>query len=132
MCLTVDKKFKTRKEAREFHNKPLKAEKDIKVYKILNKFTNKSKFQQMEYKKGYIYQELTPFIEDVFTDIFFQYGIRYYALAINTGLHSYKTKEKAKMVKGKYDKIVIMYIPKDSLYFIGKDNEIVSNKLVWY
>jgi len=125
MCLKVDKKFKTRKEARNF--KPLIAKKEIKVYKILDT-ENTSPYFTFTYDKGYQYSSnFSKYIEE-------NYG---WKIKINKGLHSFIDYKNAKERKYCFlypesFKIITMYIPKGSKYYLGDDGDIVSDNLIWY
>ena len=125
MCLTINKTFKTRKEAREFTKNPKIAEKDIRVYKVLTQ-DNYSPHFPMKYEKGFHYKE-----EKFSFEICRWYDI--WGVSINKGLHSAKNIRKAnfRVNCGYGDKIVIMYIPKGAKYF-ESNGEYVSTELVWY
>lgn len=125
MCLTVKEGFKTRKEAREY--KPLIAKEDIKVYKVVN-LENKSPYFSFYYEKGYHYA--SNFSKNI---------VNYsrWHIKINKGLHSFIKYKKAKERKNNFlssddFKIIIMYIPKGSEYYLGTGGDVVSNNLVWY
>lgn len=128
MCLTVDKEFKTRKEAREFKNKPLIAKKDIRVYKVLNTNCNTSMVRGMKYYKGFHHTELKPFNSKIYK----VYWPDYWYIDINSGLHSYTNIKRANLMKCSGEKVVVMYIPKGSLFFKGDNEDYVSDQLVWY
>jgi len=123
MCLQVDKKFRTRQEARDY--KPLIAKKDIKVYKYLEVNNGKywSPVQVFEYEKGYQYSA------KIGRRIFKFFCSNSWNIKCNRGLHSY--------IKPKYHMQcnyaqVVMYIPKGSEYCLGVSEDIVSNNLIWY
>ena len=125
MCLKVNTNFYTRKEARE--HKPLIAEKDIKVYKVID-VNDRSPYFNFKYHKKYHYS--CNFSKNIVN-----YG-RWY-IKINKGLHSFIKHSEAKIRKAgflneDYFKIVTMYIPKGSEYYLGDNGDIVSNNLVWY
>ena len=120
MCLQVDKRFRTRQEARDY--KPLIANKDIKVYKYLDVNNGKywSPYQGFEYTQGYQYSaKITKNYRKYIN----------WKIFCNRGLHSY-IKPKYSM-QCEYTQIV-MYIPKDSEYYLGSLEDIVSNNLIWY
>ena len=123
MCLTITG-FRTRKEAREF--KPFIAEKDIKVYKLLTE-DNKSIFKYFQFDKGYHYS-VKRFTKNT------EFGLysRQWKLNISKGLHAYVSLKKAKEVQFGDEKIVIMYIPARSQYYLGINGDIVSDNLIWY
>ena len=121
MCLQVDKRFKTRQEARNY--KPLIAKKDIKVYKYLD-FEDDvyiSLFMGFKYEKGYHYSA------NISRNIFKRRHLNVWTIECNRGLHAYTNK----MNKAYFEEI-IMYIPKGSEYYLGTNGDIVSNNLIWY
>lgn len=121
MCLQVDKRFKTRQEARDY--KPLIAKKDIKVYKYLvfEDDSYISPFQGFKYEKGYHYSA------NIGKSVFKRRHLNVWTIECNRGLHAY-THEMNKP----YFKQIIMYIPKGSEYYKGINEDIVSNNLIWY
>lgn len=132
MCLRIQNKFKNTIEAEKYFKNPLIAKEEIKVYKVLEQsetapYTYYSPYQKFTYKQGYQYteNELTYFY-DPFSKI----------LEIHQGLHAYTTLNSANYTKNSYlgnNRVIIeMYIPKGSKYFLGRDNEIITNNLIWY
>lgn len=92
MCLQVDKKFRTRQEARDY--KPLIAEKDILVYKLLTS-DNQSTYRRFQFEIGYQY------IEDKFSKIISWYhknffnGEKRWEIEIYKGLHAFISTKKS-------------------------------------
>lgn len=127
MCLRVDKTFKIREEVREFFNKPLIAKKEIKVHKVLCFENNKyySPYRGMKYQKGFHYTN-NKFTKDIF------FCIDRWYLNINAGLHSFVFGKIPPQYSSTSYKVVEMYIPKGAKYFLGTNNEIVSDNLIWY
>lgn len=127
MCLRIKERFSSKEDAVKFMKKPLIAEKDIRVYKVLNRF-NMAIYRHFQYEKGYCYTETESFSyiakEPLFSGIYIE---------IYTGFHSCKDIKSAKSHIGSiHHRIVTMYIPKGAKYFEGEDGEYVSNKIVWY
>lgn len=134
MCLTINKIFKTKKQAKEYSSKPLIAKKDIIVYKVLRK-NNTSRYKRFKFKKGYQYTN------DKFGFSYYDYYkyydsykpiIKLWKLSIEEGLHSCIDKNSTNQHNHGDSKIIKMIIPKGSEYFLGKRGDIVSNKLIWY
>lgn len=103
--------------------KPLIAKEDIIVYKVLDQ-NNYSPYRAYKYTEGFHYYETGDIIPEVgkcSTDII-----------IKKGLHSYSSYTIASTRRNSTDKIVKMIIPKGSKYFIGKNEDIVSDNLIWY
>lgn len=121
MCLQIQKSFRTKKEAKEFMLKPLIAKKDIEVFKVLNK-DNTSIYKDFQYTKGFEYTN------DKFTIDYIRFLDR---LNIHSGIHSCKTKSATQIHKQDHHKVVKMIVPKGAEYF-ENDDEIVSNRLIWY
>jgi len=124
MCLTVEKTFKTRQEARDF--KPLIAKKDIKVYKYLYvnlKGKYVSPYLNFEYEKGYHYTA------KISKRVFKYYSHLNWSLKFYRGLHAFLNPV-AYMRRGYIE--IVMYVPKGSQYYIGTDSDIVSDNLIWY
>ena len=130
MCLTVNKRFNTKKEIAEFMKNPTIATKNITVYKMLERgrFDNLiySPYKNTEYKPGELKtaKRFTPGELRFTTEI--NYYIGYY-LNIEAGIHSYTDKNTAikENIFGRCF-IVRCTIPKGTPYIIGTNNEIVS------
>lgn len=138
MCLIIDKKFETEKEANEFSKKPLIAEVDIKVYKVINK-GNLSPYREFKYEKGWHYYQKSK--NNPFTfNIYQNWWENTYNLSVLAGLHSFKNfKDAQDEASWNYDsKAIKMIIPKGAKYFEGVwggDEDIeqyVSSELIWY
>lgn len=123
MCLTI-RGFKTRRKASEF--KPLIAKEDIRVYKNLTQ-NNKSPYYDFKYEKGYHYS-----VTKLTKNCVFSYIMCSWRINIEKGLHTYKQLNTAINNRDKEEKTVIMYIPKNSVYYLGANGDIVSNNLIWY
>lgn len=126
MCLIVNKTWKSLKTAKK-SSIPV-AKEDIKVYKLLQKRTNLSPYQMAKYEKGKLHE--SPIIRYIRVSLF-PHGCYY---KVEQGLHAYRTIEKAKSrfsYQERYCKVVEMIIPKGSKYYIGTNDDIVSNKLYW-
>lgn len=108
MCFILDRK-----------SFPRIALKDIKVQKLFIRVNSRfiSPYQEFEYKKGVTYKSKFKF----------EFDSVLYNIHINEGLHSYTKKIKITINNDLYVKECI--IPKGSIYFVNKDNEVVSNKL---
>ena len=131
MCLIIEQKFETRREAREFSKKPLIAQKNIRVYKILEKDQNifVSPYRGFTYTQGKQYSVKFSFDIDI---NHFSYK---WEIAIKKGLHVFTSSISATEhpLYSPYARnliIVEMYIPKGALYFKAK-NTIVSTELVF-
>lgn len=143
MCLTVNITFPTKKDAQNY--KPLIATKDIKVYKVLE-YGTKAKTKAKTNKdrlyspyRGFYYDKGTQYTES-------KLNRRYHTtcwsnqctLHIEKGLHAYVTKDcrqiKDHLSTYAYAKpvVVVMVIPKGSQYYLGDNNDIVTNNLIWY
>ncbi len=120
MCLEIKNKFKSATEIKKFMKNPLIAEKDLKVYKILEICYGNivSPFQYVSYTEN----ELKTVKE-------FKYHYSYdNILYIEDGLHCFSKKRSAIDLKKSLPKtfIVECIIPKGTPYFNGVDNNIVS------
>jgi hypothetical protein len=124
MCLITKKKFRSRVEALAY--KPTIAKKDIKVYKVLWKHSHGSSYRGFKYEKGNeYYQTGKPF-----TKTYSRFSKK---LIISRGLHAWITKEDAiRRHNRSLHVIVEMVIPKGSMYYLGDNDDIVSNRLIWY
>ena len=119
MCLTINK---------HYHKQPFKAKiakEDIKIYKVLDTKLKKLKSPYKNFK----WKLNEVFTSDLIFDEF------YYSYEINEGLHSFSkinknTKDYFYLLKWDSCKLFEGYIPKGSNYFIGKNNEIVSDQLI--
>ena len=120
MCLSINKKFHK-------NNKPLKAEKDIRVYKCLDiQFGITTPFMyhpikfDEEGKCILTSGELKPTSEDT----------------INKGIHAYRTKNDAIITCLMFPETGTTAfkatIPKGTKYFIGNNGDIVSEKMIIY
>lgn len=128
MCLRISDNYHstTRKPI------PKKALKDIEVFKLLKRAVRDGKkvwitpFQKFQYETGYVYYNRG---KDPFTLKHPWYdGAEW---NVEQGLHAYRTLEKAIQTK-KYEsnrQIFRAVIPKGSLYFMGTNDDIVSNQL---
>ena len=136
MCLTLKQNYKTRREAREGLKKvkPRIAKKDIIVYKRIylqnNKKEGYSPYKNFVYNKGYQYHEnkFTINVESYYGD---------WNIVINEGLHADISRSTSLYnIRHAFDNrktsIIQMIIPKGSEYFLGKNNDIVTNNLIWY
>ena len=130
MCLKLNEIFKTREEARGLSKKPLIAGRAIKAYKLLLVSDYELEFfsphRGAQYKPGE--EKRVKKFSFEFRDVC---GI--WRLAVNKGLHSYKTKEHVEVIisqSGNMNIYVIAEctIPKGTPYF-ENDNEYVSLKL---
>ena len=128
MCLQIGKEFKTKKEALEFIKNPKIAEKDIRVYKVLNE-TNLGVYYAFKYEKGFHYYQVGKKFSYLIRQSFYTNKWR---ITFHIGLHSCKSYNAAELHVTRRDKIVTMYIPKGSKYYEGIYNELISDQLVWY
>lgn len=127
MCLKISG-FHTRKEAIAASQNPLIAERDINVYKILDK-DGYSPFRVMKYDKGtHYYQTGKAFTVSTVKDFSCKWSIK-----VKRGLHS-------TTIPTRYDRITMdvgcyksvrMVIPKGSKYFTN-GIDYVSDNLIWY
>jgi len=133
MCLVVKKKFKDLKDAKAY--KPLIATKDIKVYKILDLLTDvggKAPYRGFRYQKGFQYTESKlELCYDLFNSK--------YEINVDQGLHAYVKRDCPEIrnyLSSYYSNnesgVVEMIIPKGSIYYLGTNNDIVTNNLIWY
>lgn len=116
MCLTT---LSIKLSKAQLNKKFVKiASRNIIVFKILDKTTNKSPYYHMKYEpRGLCKSRLKIVYNENYLDV-------------NNGLHAYTTKRAANKRKDYYKKIVEMTIPKGSKYIIGYNNTIVSNQLL--
>ena len=95
MCLYVKQEFKTRKEAREYRNQPQIADKNIRVYKVLQVY--RSKTDGISYERHYlaphrgmIYKRGKQYSVPGFTfNVDHAYTIGKWRIVISRGLHAY-------------------------------------------
>ena len=130
MCLTIQKSFSTRQQARDFLKNPSILDKDMIVYKVL--LTNNcSPYRGMYYEKGMHYYREG---RNIFTSKIHKYPYIAWRVQIHEGLHAFTDLAEAQNVAYRNDKkIVKMVIPKGSRYF--RDDwrkEIVADNLIWY
>jgi hypothetical protein len=141
MCLTVNESFKSSYAARKYSKKPLVAEQDILVYKILRKITNKTPHQLYTFKQGYVHYRFGP------QKFKFNFGKKHvyypkpnpglraemkYIIEVRDGLHAYQNKAEATIRLWRSRTVIHkMIIPKGSEYFIGDNGDIVATKLWW-
>lgn len=123
MCLTLKERFETREMARKAAKSPKIAKKDIIVYKKLDRCDGKigySPFYGHKYEKGmHYYQDgKRPFSISIEND----YGM--WIIYINRGLHAYTKKVLGGTIKK-------MVVPKGAKYFLGSNNDIVADQLIW-
>lgn len=128
MCLCIKGSYNSKCDPNKFKKI---AKKDIVCYKVCKLiFKNKKSIyqsicQQFNYELGYHYYQ---------TDKKFRYGYGYGGgyIAVFVGLHSYTQLNKAKSNSlKKIHKIIECVIPKDSEYFVGVDNDYVSDNLIF-
>lgn len=145
MCLIVNFLFPSKESAIKASETPLIAKEDMKVYKILyfKKGVNQHKprvyqspYQEYIYKPGTHYFQIGKkfdFNIDITCD-------RFYELKINDGFHSFIYLYKAiklshRIILSKWHPMDVgifeFIIPKGSEYFLGDDNDIVSDNLIF-
>lgn len=130
MCLTVKKQHKTPEQA--LNAKPIRASKNIVVYKRLWLNTGlsqilESPYRRMKYLPNKLYQ-IGSFGIDSDTTISLNNRFRY-KTAIYQGLHAYRT-HKTAMYTAEYMNIIVKaIIPKGALYHVGSEGDIASTKL---
>jgi len=116
MCLTV------KKGTRKYTTK-----KDIPVFKVLVFESRRSVYHDLEYPKGELVTSVTPLA------IHYMWGEERYR-KVGRGLHAYTTKNRAFHTKNigrnKSREVFNAIIPKGSVYYLGDDNDIVSNQLI--
>lgn len=111
------------------------AKKDIRVYKGLHGTFNISIYTTRDLKKKRILEYFTPYFKSMkyYPNGHSSSKIKienYDKTKIGPGLHAYVSPWNS---FGERDNFrVIMYIPEGSTYYIGQDNDIVSNNLIWY
>lgn len=100
------------------------AEKDIKVFKMLVRDGRKlvSPYQFTEYKLNKLYE--SKLVKEVREH---EYG----GYSVNRGLHAFVNLEYAKFkIQGNNSRAIYnAIIPKGSMYYLGNNNDIVSNQL---
>jgi hypothetical protein len=139
MCLTVDECFDTREEAIKRADNPHIAKEDIYVYKIFKAIPRRARkiygghlwspYRQFLYELNGTYRtSLQPTAIRVVDSVVSRTWWSGYCLIINQGLHAFTTAKDAD--KRGLGIIVKCKIPSGSKYFIGLDNEIVSDTLV--
>lgn len=134
MCLNSKKRFKTSKEAGEYKGEI--AKKDIVVYKVLDRATETC--GQAPYQSDFYYEKGMHYTESELK-IVVQKGLNDYCLQIHQGLHAFVSKNNhgineymAMHKKHCGSKAIEMIIPKGSIYYLGTNNDIVTNNLIWY
>ena len=131
--------------------KPKIADKDIEVYKIL-RFYNYQKYIApivfrdsdviYEYKKGKNFPIEKNVMPTNYSEYLYTEAEKFasYPYSVSIGwLHAYTNSFVAAVVRGRFAEnyygqdfvIVKMKIPEGSKYFVGRDNDICSNCLVW-
>jgi hypothetical protein len=125
MCLKVETVFKTRDAVRTAYKKPLVAKHDIYVWKIFVFNWDGilvSPHRMFDYTCGYEYKSS------------FSHQALHLAgtwrLLINRGLHAYVNRREAKVNLESCQTIVRCKIPAGAKYFLGRHNEIASNRLI--
>ncbi len=133
MCLIVNKNFKTKTEAKKY--KHLIAKEDIKVYKILEACGNDRTKGYAPYY-NFLYEKGFQYTEDKFEIDYNLNSNNEYFITVEQGLHALATNKK------KYIRMFLecrlngmcveMIIPKGSKYYLGTNNDIVTDNLIWY
>lgn len=139
MCLYVKQEFKTRKEAREYRNQPQIADKNIRVYKVLQvaRSMDDKFLDYLAPHRGMIYKRGKQYSVTGFTfNVDHAYTIGKWRIVISRGLHAYVSEYAARKtwsveIYSKTHAACEMYIPKGAKYYLGKDGEIVSTELIF-
>jgi len=133
MCLTVDKKFASEKEAKRFSKRPMRAESDMTVYKRLIPDGDKDKMYWSPYVgAGYVQNKKYKSKMAVTVHLDWDLDLKW-MVQVNEGIHSYTSRMIAIINTRcwKYgEKVFACTIPKGAKYFIGENCEIVSNRLI--
>lgn len=127
MCLRINESCHKKTKSKYI---PLIAKEDMKVWKVITK-KNCSMYREKYYEPNLAYPEVK------FTYRWHEYAVYDYRINeyishhyIDRGYHAYKTYDEAKKY---FDdtiyKIVEFIIPKGAKYFIGRDRDIVANKI---
>jgi hypothetical protein len=131
MCLTIKKRFSSLRKMIKKEQKI--AIKDIIVFKVLEKRRWKnqygedtkyiSPYRSYVYHLGYHYYQTGPNKFSIWWNSFSGY------YDINQGLHAWVSLKKAE--EEKYDCTIIKcVIPKGSTYFLGANNDVVTDNLI--
>lgn len=126
MCLTIkDKIYRCRQSAKRAEKtlKPKKATHDILVFKLLTPEL-KSPYKNFQYTLG---KEFSAKIVKKMNPSWGEF-----AIVVNEGLHAWRTGERAQNLSCNSRKCYPAIIPKGALYYIGDNDDIVSNKLIVY
>lgn len=128
MCLIINENYHK-------NFKPLKAEREFAVWKIVccgfKPVIFISNIYCFRYEKGFEYfiTNKRPFSYRTKSELHSRASFKY--KVVDRGFHSYKTRPNLK-TSARFQKIVKFYIPKGSLYFIGTEGDIVSNRIILY
>ncbi len=135
MCLKSIDYYQSKEEIDSAMENPLVANEDIIVYKILCDVdlsflneTGRSPFKKFLYKKGQMYKsKLITEIRLALTPN------NKYFFEVENGLHAYVKHDSKSSIwlMNKYCAKIKMIIPKGSKYYLGTDDEIVSDTLYW-
>lgn len=130
MCLTLSKKFRSKKAAELAFSNPLIATEDIVVFKKLSKRKRKAGIVFSAPYQNFLYEKGTHYYQEGydFTSRITKSG-RSYELQIYEGLHAKTTAAATRFTNGNIT--IEMIVPKGSKYFLGINNDIVSNNLIW-
>ena len=139
MCLRVNKAFPTKKDAQNYKGEI--ATKDIKVYKVLEYGTSGKSNKDRAYSpyRGFYYDKGTQYTESKLNRRYYTTGWSHQcSLTIEKGLHAY-VKKNCRQIKNHLSTyahakpvVIEMIIPKGSIYYLGDNNDIVTNNLIWY
>ncbi len=140
MCLQISKVFSSKKKCLDYFKNPTIAKQEILVYKLLE-FPDYSKsgalksaispYQCFRYERGFQYTE------SEFSELITHENNKHH-LYVYQGLHAYADKNAAIKMQGTLLRLdnhlilVEMRIPRGAKYFLGTNDEIVTNKLIWY
>lgn len=133
MCLIVTKSinqeapllFKDKEEGLKKASKPLIAARAMKVYKRFDKIKGtrelESPYRNCLYKRGQKYE-----VAELGTRMRYDFSSRGYQIIIEAGMHAYTIP-----ISSFENRVTIQCtIPKGAKYFLGIQNEIVSDKLI--
>lgn len=116
MCLKLSNQFRT--------DEPLVAKKDILVYKLLDYSEETGHYcTPFQYRGVYFENGSVCMTSDIVLDK---------NRNVNIGLHAYFTIDAAKFVVRMFDETDVYFavIPKGSKFYLGTENDIVSNNLI--
>lgn len=128
MCLTI-RGIKNETALNKLKKYPKIATEDIQVFKLLKASGYPLYQTKFKYEKGnHYYQKGHPFTFGTYRD--WDDNI---VLEISEGLHAFKNLTRAQRCKASWHniRIIKMIVPKGAKYYLGNDEDIVSDQLIF-